>query len=189
MKFGSTRWYPVDATNKIVYLDAQTRKIDCTTATFPHCEGVHGFRLRKDWATMQAQGYTLKRIFKDRRGGAGHNQGRKFANITTVKLNINRSIHKRLMDRVKRIKERSGISITFQEYCSRLVLESNPKAIADNYEVPAFSSPGEITIKITDEAHNHLRQLSQTIRPKTPQVVSMVGIFTTIALMELKSKV
>jgi hypothetical protein len=170
MEFAITRFYPVDQTNKIVYLDTQQRKEHCSQSMFPNATGLSGFQLKHEWEQMLAQGYTTKRVSKERRGGAGRGQGRPFLDtpISTVKLKIPQLVHLKLQEQVVTFRKRSGHYVSLQDYTAQLIMQADINLLMPM--VKALKSKPPAWLHLPEAANDRLQQLTNQVAAVHPEL-------------------
>jgi hypothetical protein len=181
--FATTRWYPVDFANKILYLDTQGRKGDCTKIA--GCTGVSGYQLEQEWPRLQAEGFLVKRQREERRGGANRGQGRPRDPVLakTEKIKISETVHKQLKRRTDRLKQIRGKSFSMQTLVSQMILEAELTPVIQTLEPTSIKDFKIITITAT--AHQHLEKLVTQLRAQRPDLgANLINVFNAIAKMK-----
>jgi hypothetical protein len=182
MPFAFTRFYPVNYQDKVIYLDTQTTKAACDG--FPGCIGMSGDRLNKEWMELSRQGFTLKRLHKDRRGGPGRNQGRPKMNLPkSAALRISVADHQRVSEHIAALNKATGRWIAIQAFSSELIMKADWNALVEAVQ-PIKGNAFATTIN--EDAAQRLVELIKRIKPLRPDIrVTRGNVFAAIVRLEL----
>jgi hypothetical protein len=190
MRFATSRFYPVNLDNKVLYLDSQPRKIDCEK--FPNCTGISGSQIKAQWSEMQKQGFTTKRMKPEPRGGAGRGQGRPKTRSETqpppVPLRTTVQALNKLREYTENLRVRSGKTVTLQAQATSLILRADWRKVINQVQSMKSQQPDLVVIEA--EADAYLAKLVSQIKPLKPDVrVGKGNVFAAIVEVSLGAKV